>query len=118
MQRHVFRRHLSWPQCCGGSSSGKSDDRRGKFSGTTLLSSGCGSITGSAFLAPVAESRDCAPASYLRGRPMTHVRRDGTICGQCELPMPFVTVIARVTEPGKVRLFQCHECEKIEFRPE
>jgi hypothetical protein len=30
--------------------------RRGKFSGTTLLSSGCGSITGSAFLAPVAES--------------------------------------------------------------
>jgi hypothetical protein len=56
---------------------------------------------------------------------MTHVSGDdpksttpAPICGKCGLPMPFVTVIARVTEPGKVRLFQCYECKKIEFRPE
>ena len=33
-------------------------------------------------------------------------------------PMDFVTVITRVTEPGSVRVYQCHACEKVDFRPQ
>ena len=32
--------------------------------------------------------------------------------------MVFVATIPRVTEPGRVRLFQCEDCEKVDFRAE
>jgi hypothetical protein len=28
----------------------------------------------------------------------------------------FVTVLSRVTEPGRVLVFQCADCEKLDFR--
>jgi hypothetical protein len=37
-------------------------------------------------------------------------------CDVCKKPMALVTAIPRVTEPGRVRTFQCAECEKIAFR--
>jgi hypothetical protein len=30
--------------------------------------------------------------------------------------MSYVTTIVRVTEPGKVALFQCEHCEKVDIR--
>jgi hypothetical protein len=29
-----------------------------------------------------------------------------------------IGVVPRVTEPGHVRIFQCAECEKLDFKPE
>jgi hypothetical protein len=31
--------------------------------------------------------------------------------------MTFVTVVPRVTEPGRVMIFQCEGCEKLDFKP-
>jgi hypothetical protein len=39
-------------------------------------------------------------------------------CDACRKPIVFVATIPRVTEPGRVRLFQCTDCEKVGFRPE
>jgi hypothetical protein len=39
-------------------------------------------------------------------------------CGMCQKPMGFMTTIQRVTEPGRVLVFQCGDCEKLDFRPE
>jgi hypothetical protein len=38
-------------------------------------------------------------------------------CGKCQKPMAFMTTIPRVTEPGRVRIFQCQDCEKLDFKP-
>jgi hypothetical protein len=38
-------------------------------------------------------------------------------CGKCQKPMAFMTTIHRVTEPGRVLVFQCADCEKLDFRP-
>jgi hypothetical protein len=32
--------------------------------------------------------------------------------------MVFVAMIPRVTEPGRVRFFQCTDCEKVDYQPE
>jgi hypothetical protein len=37
---------------------------------------------------------------------------------RCQVPMRFVFAIPRVTEPGRVQMFQCERCEKMTFRPE
>jgi hypothetical protein len=39
-------------------------------------------------------------------------------CGKCQKPMAFMTAIRRVTEPGRVLVFQCSICEKLDFQPE
>jgi hypothetical protein len=39
------------------------------------------------------------------------------LCPQCGRPMVYFTVIARVTEPGAMALFECEACKKVEFRP-
>jgi hypothetical protein len=39
-------------------------------------------------------------------------------CGKCQKPMAFMTTIERVTEPGRVMIYQCPDCEKLDFRPE
>jgi hypothetical protein len=36
-------------------------------------------------------------------------------CDSCGQSMVFVTTIARVTEPGMVRVFECMKCEKLTF---
>jgi hypothetical protein len=38
-------------------------------------------------------------------------------CGKCQKPMAFMTTIQRVTEPGRVMVFQCPDCEKLDFKP-
>jgi hypothetical protein len=40
------------------------------------------------------------------------------VCDHCQVPMRFVFAIPRVTEPGRVQMFQCERCEKMTFRPE
>lgn len=45
-------------------------------------------------------------------------QREAPRCGGCGKPMIALTALPRVTEPGHVRLFQCQECEIIDFRPE
>jgi hypothetical protein len=37
---------------------------------------------------------------------------------KCQKPMAFMTTILNVTEPGRVRVFQCAVCEKLDFKPE
>jgi hypothetical protein len=37
-------------------------------------------------------------------------------CVECERPLAYVTTIPRVTEPGKVALFQYEHCKKIDIR--
>jgi hypothetical protein len=39
-------------------------------------------------------------------------------CGRCQKPMAFMTTILNVTEPGRVLVFQCADCQKLDFRPE
>jgi hypothetical protein len=39
------------------------------------------------------------------------------LCAKCHRRMSLVTTILRVTEPGKVALYQCDHCEKIDMRP-
>jgi hypothetical protein len=34
-----------------------------------------------------------------------------------KLDMAFATILSRVTEPGRVLVFQCADCEKLDFRP-
>jgi hypothetical protein len=38
-------------------------------------------------------------------------------CSKCQKPMAFMTTIQRVTEPGRVMVFQCEDCEKLDFKP-
>ena len=38
-------------------------------------------------------------------------------CNKCQKPMAFMTTIQRVTEAGRVLVFQCADCEKLDFRP-
>jgi hypothetical protein len=38
-------------------------------------------------------------------------------CGKCQKPMGFMTTILRVTEPGRVRIFQCSGCENWTSNP-
>jgi hypothetical protein len=38
-------------------------------------------------------------------------------CDKCRKPMAFATALPRVTEPGRVLVFQCADCEKLDFRP-
>ena len=38
-------------------------------------------------------------------------------CGKCQKPMRFMTAIPQVTEPGRVMIFQCADCEKLHFKP-
>jgi hypothetical protein len=79
-------------------------------------------IIGSASLAPVAERPDRAPASKKQHRSMTDHQTPPAggvtlpLCAKCERPMSYVTTIVRVTEPGKVALFQCEHCEKVDIR--
>jgi hypothetical protein len=40
------------------------------------------------------------------------------VCERCHVPMKFVFSIPRVTEPGRVQMFQCERCEKVAFRSE
>jgi hypothetical protein len=40
------------------------------------------------------------------------------VCDQCHVPMRFVYTIPRVTQPGRVQMFQCERCEKVTSRPE
>jgi hypothetical protein len=40
------------------------------------------------------------------------------VCELCQVPMKFVFTIPRVTEPGRVQMFQCERCEKMMSRPE
>jgi NAD-dependent SIR2 family protein deacetylase len=40
------------------------------------------------------------------------------VCDQCHVPMRFVYTIPRVTEPGRVQMFQCERCDKVILRPE
>jgi hypothetical protein len=42
----------------------------------------------------------------------------GPDCGKCQKPMAFMTTVLRVTEPGRVRIFQCSICERLDFQPE
>jgi hypothetical protein len=42
----------------------------------------------------------------------------GPDCGRCHKPMAFMTTIQRVTQAGRVLVFQCAICEKLDFRPE
>jgi hypothetical protein len=42
----------------------------------------------------------------------------GPNCGKCQIPMAFMTAIQRVTELGRVLVFQCSTCEKLDFQPE
>jgi hypothetical protein len=37
---------------------------------------------------------------------------------KCLVPMRFVYTIPRVTEPGRLQMFQCERCEKVTSRPE
>jgi hypothetical protein len=36
---------------------------------------------------------------------------------KCGKPMALVTVVPRVTEPGRVVIFQCEDCEELDFKP-
>jgi hypothetical protein len=38
------------------------------------------------------------------------------VCDQCHVPMRFVYTIPRVTEPGRMQVFQCERCEKVMSR--
>jgi hypothetical protein len=40
------------------------------------------------------------------------------VCDHCHVPMKFVFTLPRVTEPGRVQMFQCERCEKMTSRPE
>jgi hypothetical protein len=40
------------------------------------------------------------------------------VCNQCGRPMTRVTVIPRVTEPGRLTLFECEVCERTRMRLE
>jgi hypothetical protein len=37
------------------------------------------------------------------------------LCDTCKTPTDFVTTIPRVTEPGRVHMFQCATCGKLRF---
>jgi hypothetical protein len=39
------------------------------------------------------------------------------VCDKCLVPMRFVYTIPRVTEPGRLQMFQCERCEKVTSRP-
>jgi hypothetical protein len=41
-----------------------------------------------------------------------------TLCDRCHMAMKFVFTIPRVTEPGRVQMFQCERCDKVILRPE
>jgi hypothetical protein len=47
-----------------------------------------------------------------------HTAPIGPDCGKCQMPMAFMTAIQRVTEAGRVLVFQCSMCEKLDFQPE
>ena len=40
------------------------------------------------------------------------------ICRACGGTMVFVTSIMRVTEPGRMHMFECAECKKLDFMGE
>jgi hypothetical protein len=40
------------------------------------------------------------------------------VCNQCGRPMTRVTVIPRVTKPGRLMLFECEACERTRIRLE
>ena len=40
------------------------------------------------------------------------------LCDQCRRPMTRVTTVPRVTMPGRVSVFECEVCEKIDLRSE
>jgi hypothetical protein len=44
--------------------------------------------------------------------------RTTPVCDDCQVPMRFVFALPRVTEPGRVQMFQCERCEKMTSRPE
>jgi hypothetical protein len=39
-------------------------------------------------------------------------------CGNCRIPMTFVAMLPRVSEPGRIQLFQCATCNKMDSIPE
>jgi hypothetical protein len=41
--------------------------------------------------------------------------KQGPLCEACHKPTDFVTTIPRVTEPGRVRMFQCATCGELKF---
>src|SRR5271168_5584096 len=60
---------------------------------------------------------DRAPASFSSEQvEMNNPDGDPTPprCPKCGKPKAYVTSIARVTEPGQVRVFECKDCQKLE----
>jgi hypothetical protein len=45
-------------------------------------------------------------------------QRGSPLCDSCHRPTDFVTTIPRVTEPGRVHMFQCGTCGKLKFLDE
>jgi hypothetical protein len=39
-------------------------------------------------------------------------------CSKCHASMLFAMTIPRVSEPGRVCIFECATCGKLDFRPE
>jgi hypothetical protein len=67
------------------------------------------------------ETEQCSPASPSIVMDQNPSVTDPPVppdCGKCQKPLAFITTIPRVTEPGRVRIFQCADWAKLDFRPE